>query len=53
MKRDWVEFGESVHFQPADALKNGAFVDRYQEGIWLGIRPHTSEVIVGNETGIF
>ena len=53
MKREWVEFGESVYFQPLDALKSGGFNDRYIDGVWLGIRPQTSEVIVGNKDGIF
>ena len=34
-------------------MKVGAHLLRYQPGVWLGVRPQTSEVIVGTDNGVF
>ena len=46
LKRQLIEFGEKVMWQPLDTLKQGSLNPRWIEGIWPGVRPQTSEVIV-------
>ena len=53
MRRQPVEFGECIQCQPLDAHKVGAHNLRYVPGVWLGIRPQTSEVSVGTDKGVF
>ena len=53
LKRHLVEFGEKIMWQPLDQLKQGSLNPRWIEGVWLGIRPRTSEVIVGTSKGVF
>ena len=53
MRRHLAEFGERVMWQPLDQLKAGSMEPRFLEGVWLGIRPQSSEVIVGTNKGVF
>ena len=53
MRRELVEFGEMVHWMPADQLHRGKFEARWHNGIWLGVRPQTSEVLIGTPQGVF
>ena len=47
------EFGEVIHFRPHDALKQGGYNDRYEDGIWLGFDARSGENIVGTEKGVY
>ena len=40
-------------WQPLDQLKAGSMEPRMLEGVWLGIRPQSSEVIIGTNKGVF
>ena len=53
MRRHLAEFGEKIMWQPLDQLKAGSMEPRMLEGVWLGIRPQSSEVIVGTNKGVF
>ena len=53
MKRQVVEFGKRILWQPLDQLEQGKLNPRWIEGVWLGVRPQTSEVIVGTDKGVF
>lgn len=52
LKRRVVEFGERILWQPLDTIEQGKLNPRWIEGVWLGVRPQTSEVIVGTDTGV-
>ena len=47
------EFGEVVHFRQHNALKLGDYVDRYEDGVWLGLDPRSGENIIGTSTGVY
>ena len=52
-KRQLLEFGETVHFMPLDALDKPNTDSRYIDGVWLGLRMGTEEYLVGNKDGVF
>ena len=47
------EFGEVVHFRQHNALKLGDYVDRYEDGVWLGLDPRSGENIIGTSSGVY
>ena len=52
LRTQLVEFGECVSFLPADYAKQGKMEPRWKEGVYLGIRLESSEMLVGNEDGV-
>ena len=50
---DMCEYGEHIHFMIPDALKHGHLQPRWREVLFLGIRLHTSEKLVGAPEGVF
>ena len=50
-KREVAEIGESVLYLKAGTQGKNKFVPRWEQGIWLGIRDETSEVIIGTDMG--
>ena len=52
MKQPLVEFGESVHFLIPDHGSLGKMQSKWRNGIYLGIRMESSEILVGNSEGM-
>ena len=54
-KKELVEFGECVHWMPqtGEGGHGGNIDARWQDGVWLGIRMESDEVLIGTPTGIF
>ena len=46
-RKQLIEFGESIHFMPLNALDKPNIDSRFQDGIWLGVRLGTDEYLVG------
>ena len=53
MKQPLVEFGESVHFLIPDHGSLGKMESKWRNGIYLGIRMESSEMLVGTSEGVF
>ena len=51
-KRAVAEFGENVWYLKSDSAGKNKYVNRWQEGIWLGIADDTGETIVGTDDGV-
>ena len=47
MRRHFAEFGKRIMWQPLDQLKAGSMEPRFLKRVWLGMRPKSSDVIVG------
>ena len=47
------EFGELIHFRPHDALKQGGYNDRWEDGVWLGFDARSGENVVGTSKGVY
>ena len=47
------EFGEVIHFRPHDALKQGGYNDRWEDGVWLGFDARSGENVVGTPKGVY
>ena len=52
-RKQLIEFGESIHFMPLNALDKPNIDSRFQDGIWLGVRLGTDEYLVGTSNGVF
>ena len=46
------EFGECIWYLKSGSAGRDKFVNRWEEGIWLGIRDESGEVIVGTKDGV-
>ena len=51
-KKECVEFGECIMYNPPGRKGNDKFMNRWEEGVWLGIADRTNEVIVGTSEGV-
>ena len=47
------EFGEVVHFRLPNATAPGGYIDRYEDGLWLGYDLGSGENIIGTGRGVF
>ena len=47
MRRGLTEFSEMVHWMPASKLHRGNSEPRWHNGIWLGVRPQSTEILIG------
>ena len=47
------EFGEVVHFRLPNATASGGYIDRYEDGVWLGYDLRSGENIIGTGRGVF
>ena len=51
-KRDVAEFGECVWYLEAKSVGKDKFDTRWSEGIWLGIRDESGEILIGTDDGV-
>ncbi len=51
-RRDVTEFGESVMYIRAESVGKDKYNSRWEEGVFLGIREESGEIIVGTEKGV-
>ena len=51
-KREVAEFGECVFYLKAGTRGVDKFECRWEEGVWLGVRDETGEVIIGTPQGV-
>ena len=51
-KRPVAEFGECVWYLKSDSAGKDKYVNRWHEGVWLGIGEETGESIIGTNEGV-
>jgi hypothetical protein len=51
-RRDVAEFGESVLYIRAESVGKDKYNSRWEEGVFLGVREESGEIIVGTKEGV-
>ena len=52
-RKELVEFGECVHWMPLKDESAGSIDPRWLDGVWLGVRMESDEVLIWTSEGIF
>ena len=52
-RKQLIEFGESIHVMPRNALDKPNLDSRFHDGIWLGVKLGTDEYLVGTSNSAF
>ncbi len=51
-RREVAEFGECIYYQVLKTKGKYSWEERWAEGIWLGVREESGEIVVGTDKGI-
>ncbi len=51
-RRDVAEFGEGVLYIKAESVGKDKYNSRWEEGVFIGVREESGEIIIGTEKGV-